>query len=190
MNEGGSAVDSIFIVALIGFSALLLVPLAGCSKREFQPGTAVLLVDMQGDFTTLKKGALAVEGTDRDYLEMVSNVTRCLHRKGYPIFACQDWHPPDHISFFTNHPGTEPFETIKTRGREQILWPPHCVQGSEAAEILIDNTLIKAVVQKGMDPRFDSYSGFQDDGGKATGLDSILKVSGVDHLILSGLAPD
>ena len=182
--------ETIFIVALIGFSALLLVPLSGESRQPLPPRTAVLLVDVQGDFTIWKKGALAVEGTDKAYIDLVSDVTRRLHNKGYPIFACQDWHPPNHISFYTSHPDTAPFETIKAHGREQILRPPHCIQGSENATILIDNNLFKAVVRKGQDSRFDSYSGFQDDGGKATELDTLLKDSRIDHLILYGLATD
>lgn len=187
---GVSAVEAILIEALMGLGALFLVTFAGQPLRMIQAKTAVLLVDVQGDFTTWRKGALAVEGTGKDYFEMVSDVTRDLHRKGYPIFACQDWHPPDHISFFTNHPGTAPFDMIRIQGRKQILWPPHCIQDSVNAHILVDNALFTAVVQKGKDPKFDSYSGFQDDGGKTTGLDTLLKASGVDHLILYGLATD
>jgi nicotinamidase/pyrazinamidase len=188
---GGDTVEPIFIVAFIGLGALLLVTLSGQTQRPSRPQTAVLVVDMQGDFTALKKGALAVAGTDSAYVALVRDVTERLHGKGYPVFACQDWHPPDHISFFTNHPETAPFDTIMVHnGREQILWPPHCIQNTENAELLIDDTLIRAVVQKGKNPLFDSYSGFQDDGGKSTGLDAILKVSGVDHLILYGLATD
>ena len=182
--------ESIFIVALIGMSALLLVPLAGTAQPSKQARTAVLVVDVQGDFTTWKKGALAVEGADKAYVEMVGDITRRLHQKGHLIFASQDWHPPDHISFFTNHPDAAPFDTVMVHDRRQILWPPHCIQGSENAGILIGGAHIEAVVQKGRDPRYDSYSAFKDDGGKATGLDRILKDCGIDHLVLYGLATD
>ncbi|UCG99695.1 MAG: amidase, partial [Deltaproteobacteria bacterium] len=76
------------------------------------------------------------------------------------IYATQDWHPKNHLSFYTNHPGKKPFEVIKLHGEDQVLWPPNCVQCTENAEILIDNSLFKLVVQKGMLADWDSYSGF------------------------------
>jgi len=98
--------------------------------------------------------------------------------------------PADHVSFFSNHPGKNPFETIQIEGRTQVLWPPHCVQGTENAGILVDNTLFVAIVQKGKDRRYDSYSGFQDDGGAMTEMNEILKKNGVTALIVYGLATD
>jgi nicotinamidase/pyrazinamidase len=95
----------------------------------------------------------------------VGEVTAILHASGFPLFGVQDWHPGDHISFYTSHPGKKPFETIEIDGRHQVLWPLHCVQGTENARILIDNNLFQAAVQKGKDRRYDSYSVFEDDGG-------------------------
>ena len=151
---------------------------------------AVLVVDIQGDFTTWKKGSLAVDGTGRSYVEKVEQATAALAAKGYRIFGTQDWHPADHISFFTNHPGKNPYETVTIESRTQILWPPHCVQGTENARILVDNNLFLAIVKKGIDPRYDSYSGFQDDGGSQTELNDILKQNGISELFIYGLATD
>jgi nicotinamidase/pyrazinamidase len=145
---------------------------------------------MQGDFTTWKKGSLAVNGTDRHYVDKVQEATQKFHEEGCLIFATQDWHPADHVSFFTNHSGAEPFEVIEIDGRTQVLWPPHCIQGTENARILVDNNIFMAVVQKGKDPRYDSYSGFQDDGGGQTELDSILKRNDIRNLLVYGLAAD
>ncbi len=153
-------------------------------------GTGVIVVDIQGDFTIWKKGALAVEGTDEAYVKAVENATRDLARAGFPVFATQDWHPSNHISFYTNHKGNNAFETVEINGRTQVLWPPHCVQGTENAEVLLDKGLIVATIKKGQDPRYDSYSGFQDDGGKYTELDEILKKHGIKTLIIYGLATD
>jgi nicotinamidase/pyrazinamidase len=155
-----------------------------------QKKTGVIVVDLQGDFTTWKKGALAVEGTDRAYVEQVRQATESLRRKGCPIFATQDWHPADHISFFTSHPGRKPFEVIEAAGKKQVLWPPHCVQETENAELLLDERVLDAVVKKGRDRKYDSYSGFQDDGGAETELDRRLKSAGVGDLIVYGLATD
>jgi len=45
-------------------------------------------------------------------------------------------------------------------------------------------------VRKGTDPQYDSYSGFQDDGGKKTDLDRVLKKDGIKKLVLFGIATD
>jgi len=150
----------------------------------------VIVVDVQGDFTTWKKGSLAVNGADKAFVQKVQKATETLSREGYPIFATQDWHPGDHISFYTNHPGKKAFEVIKIEGRTQVLWPPHCVQGTENARILVDNNLFLAIVQKGRNTRYDSYSGFMDDGGAKTEMDQILKRNGIQKLIVYGIATD
>lgn len=150
----------------------------------------VIVVDVQGDFTTWKEGSLAVAGTDRAFVEKVQKATETLSKEGYLIFGTQDWHPADHVSFFTNHPGKKAFEAIKIEGRTQVLWPPHCVEGTENARVLVDNNLFLAIVKKGKDPRYDSYSGFQDDGGQKTEMDQILKRNGIKKLVVYGIATD
>ncbi|MGD8962056.1 MAG: bifunctional nicotinamidase/pyrazinamidase [Desulfobacterales bacterium] len=150
----------------------------------------VIVVDMQGDFTTYKNGSLAVDGTDQAFVEKVEKTTLVLKEKGYPIFATQDWHPAEHVSFYSNHAGKKPFEAIQLEGRTQVLWPPHCVQNTANASILLDNDLFIAIVQKGKDKRYDSYSGFQDDGGAKTEMDQILKKNGIEELIVYGIATD
>jgi nicotinamidase/pyrazinamidase len=150
----------------------------------------VIVVDLQGDFTTLRKGSLAVGHTDQAYLDRVREATESLYKKGYPIYATQDWHPADHVSFFTNHPGKGIFDVIAVGRKQQVLWPPHCVQGTENAELLLDEAMFAAIVQKGKDKRYDSYSGFQDDGGAATESNRFLKKGGIGEVIVYGLATD
>lgn len=150
----------------------------------------VIVVDIQADFTKFRNGSLAVEGTDEGYIRLVEDQTRRLKTQGFPIYATQDWHPKDHLSFYTNHPGKKPFDIIKLHGRDQVLWPPHCVQNTSGAEILIDKELFDAIVRKGMDPEYDSYSGFQDDGGKKTEMSRILKEHKINKLIIYGIATD
>jgi len=152
--------------------------------------TGVIVVDVQGDFTLLKKGSLAVQDTDQSYIDDIIAATKQLKNKGYKIFATQDFHPPNHISFYTSHINKAPYDTIETEARIQILWPPHCVQGSENADILIDTGLFTSIIQKGMDPKYDSYSGFFDDGGMNTGLGDLLKSYQMNSLIIYGLATD
>lgn len=150
----------------------------------------VIVVDVQGDFTTWKKGALAVAGTDAAFIEKLKKATADLKQSGHAVFATQDWHPVDHISFYTNHPGRKPFDVVDVRNNKQVLWPPHCVQGTENAKLLLDETLLDAVVKKGKDRRYDSYSGFQDDGGAKTELDDLLRNRGIQELIVYGIATD
>ncbi len=150
----------------------------------------VIVVDVQGDFTELRNGSLAVGGTDEAYVNAVEENTKKLKQAGFPIFATQDWHPANHISFFTNHQGKKAFDVIKLHGKDQVLWPPHCVQNTPGAEILLDKKLFKAVVKKGMDPKYDSYSGFQDDGGKKTNLAQLLKKNKIKKVIVYGIATD
>ncbi|MBI5248539.1 MAG: bifunctional nicotinamidase/pyrazinamidase [Desulfomonile tiedjei] len=155
-----------------------------------QQNVGVIVVDVQGDFTTLKNGSLAVGGTDKAFVDKVQQATEALKKKGYPIYATQDWHPKDHVSFCTNHEGKKPFDAIEINGKTQVLWPAHCVQGTENVNVLLDNSLFVAVVKKGQDKKFDSYSGFQDDGGAKTGIDEMLKKNGIKELIVYGIATD
>ena len=150
----------------------------------------VIVVDIQGDFTKLKNGSLAVDGTDEAYRKAAEENTKRLKDAGFPIYATQDWHPADHVSFFTNHPGRKAFDVIQVHEKDQVLWAPHCVQKTPGAEILLDKKSFKAIVKKGMDPNYDSYSGFQDDGGKKTALDETLKKDGIKKLVVYGIATD
>ena len=177
-----------FIIIAIIMGGIFLFSFANTAQAAEK--IAVIVVDMQGDFTTYKKGSLAVAGTDKAFVDKVEKVTVNLKDKGYLIFGTQDWHPADHISFFSNHAGKKPFEAIQLEGRTQVLWPPHCVQGTQNARVLVDNNLFVAIVKKGKDKNFDSYSGFQDDGGAITEMNEILKRNGVKELIVYGIATD
>jgi nicotinamidase/pyrazinamidase len=179
---------SALVIFLIAMSAIWLSTSAPMAFGESTTG--VIVVDVQGDFTTYKNGSLAVAGTDKAFIDKVQKVTAELSAKGYPIFGTQDWHPSDHISFFTNHSGKKAFDAIQLEGRTQVLWPPHCVQGTENAQVLVDNNLFLAIVKKGKDKQYDSYSGFQDDGGAKTEMNQILQKNGIKELIVYGIATD
>jgi len=152
--------------------------------------TGVIVVDVQADFTELKSGSLAVPGSDAQYIRAVQRSTERFLQQGLRIYFTQDWHPADHISFYTNHPGTEPLQVKEIDGRPQVMWPPHCVQETPGAVILITADGPAQTVRKGMDPKFDSYSGFADDGGHKTDLDNLLQLDGIKKVIVYGLAAD
>jgi nicotinamidase/pyrazinamidase len=147
---------------------------------------ALLLVDIQNDF--LPGGALAVPRG-----EEVVPVANALQGRFELVVASQDWHPPDHKSFATSHPGRRPGDRIELAGLEQILWPPHCVHGTPGAELApaLDTRRVERVFRKGTDPEIDSYSAFFDNAHRrATGLEEFFKDRGVREVYLVGLATD
>ena len=147
---------------------------------------AVILVDLQNDF--MPGGALAV--AEGDQVVPVANAVQPLFDL---VVATQDWHPPDHGSFASNHPGHKPGDVIELAGLPQVLWPDHCVQGSPGAEFHrdFDRSRVARVFRKGTDPAIDSYSGFFDNAHrKDTGLGGYLREQGVTDVYLLGLATD
>jgi len=152
--------------------------------------TGVIVADVQADFTELKSGSLAVPGSDAHYISAVQRSTQRFLQQGLRLYFTQDWHPADHISFFTNNPGTEPLQVKEIGGRPQVMWPPHCVQDTPGSMILITADGPTQTVRKGMDPNFDSYSGFADDGGHKTELDNLLQKDGIKKVMVYGLTTD
>ncbi|GGZ31615.1 bifunctional pyrazinamidase/nicotinamidase [Echinicola pacifica] len=147
---------------------------------------ALIIVDVQNDF--LPGGALAVPEGDK-----VIPVINELQEKFDFIVATQDWHPADHSSFASQHPGKSPGDIVVVEGEDQILWPDHCVQGSFGAEFHQDlkQSNWRKVFQKGQNKLVDSYSGFHDNARKAdTGLADYLLAQEVSEVYIVGLATD
>jgi nicotinamidase/pyrazinamidase len=147
---------------------------------------ALILVDIQNDF--MPGGPLAVPGGD-EIIPLVNELQNSFSL----VVATQDWHPQNHKSFASNHPGKKMFESIMLHGLEQVLWPDHCIQGSIGAEIhpsIIVNK-VEGIFRKGMDPDIDSYSGFYDNGyKKSTGLAGYLRERKIKKVYVCGLAAD
>lgn len=147
---------------------------------------ALLLVDLQHDF--MPGGALAVAEGDA-----VVPVANSLVRRFAFVVATQDWHPADHGSFASSHPGHAVGDVIELGDVPQVLWPDHCVQNSAGASFHsgLDVAAIDAVVRKGADPLVDSYSGFFDNDKRTdTGLAELLNAHGANELVIMGLATD
>jgi nicotinamidase/pyrazinamidase len=153
---------------------------------------ALILVDVQPDF--MPGGNLACHEGDA----IVPGIRRLLAQHLFQhVVATQDWHPADHVSFASSHPGRQAFERIPLYGHAQTLWPPHCVQDTPGAALhpAIDWSVVDKVIRKGDDPRVDSYSGFRENHGPqgrrpGTGLAEWLRERSVDELYLCGLARD
>ncbi|WBL22488.1 bifunctional nicotinamidase/pyrazinamidase [Zunongwangia sp. HRR-M8] len=146
---------------------------------------ALVLIDVQNDF--MPGGALAVPGGD----EIVPIINK-LQEKFDLVIATQDWHPAGHASFASAH-SKKTFEVIDLNGIDQVMWPDHCIQGSEGVAFHKDLKLdkIEAIFRKGTNPEIDSYSGFYDNAHlKSTGLSGYLKEKEVTELYFAGLAGD
>jgi nicotinamidase/pyrazinamidase len=147
---------------------------------------ALLLVDIQNDF--LPGGALAVAEGDQ-----VIPIANRLQAQFALVLVTQDWHPLDHGSFASSHPGKRPGDVIELHGLRQILWPVHCVHSTPGAAFGpgLNTTRFSRVFRKGTDPGIDSYSGFFDNGHlKATGLAHYLTVRKVPDIFIAGLTTD
>jgi len=147
---------------------------------------ALVIIDMQNDF--IPGGSLAVPEGDK-LVPIINN----LQEKFDLIIATQDWHPQDHSSFAENHSGKKDFEIIELGGIDQILWPVHCVQNSEGAQLHSDlkTQKLEAIFRKGTNKEIDSYSGFYDNAHlKSTGLSGYLNEKGISQLYFCGLAAE
>ena len=146
----------------------------------------LLVVDIQNDFCP--NGALGVAGGD----EIVPIINK-LSRRFAHVIQTQDWHCEDHLSFASSHPGKKPLELVELPYGEQILWPDHCVEGSDGAMFhpKLDLANCELVIRKGYHREIDSYSAFfENDRQTPTGLAGYLRERGLTRLFVVGLATD
>lgn len=147
---------------------------------------ALIVIDVQNDFCP--GGALAVAGGDA----IIAPINLLLAE--FPVrVLTQDWHPANHSSFAANHPGAAPFTLTDMPYGSQVLWPTHCVEGSDGAAFhpALQTDRADLVIRKGFRPQIDSYSAFfENDHKTPTGLEGYLKTRGVTKLTFVGLATD
>ena len=147
---------------------------------------ALLIVDVQNDFCP--GGALEVPEGD-EVVPVINNLVGAFDH----VLQTQDWHPAGHQSFASSHPQHDPYDVIEVGYGEQVLWPDHCVQGTDGAAFHpdLDTTHTELVLRKGFRPEIDSYSAFfENDGETRTGLAGYLRERGIDSLYVCGLATD
>lgn len=147
---------------------------------------ALIVVDVQNDFCP--GGRLPVAGGDE-----IVPLVNALGRRFPTVVLTQDWHPAGHSSFASSHEGRKPFETVAMPYGPQVLWPEHCVQGSDGAAFHpgLDLAMVQAIIRKGYRTEVDSYSGFVEaDRTTPTGLAGYLRERGVARVAVVGLATD
>ena len=156
---------------------------------------ALIQVDPQVDFGAVG-GALYVPRGEEVVAEL-NALRSALQEAGRlrVVINTQDSHPPDHVSFQVNNPGSELFkEHVLTDGTKQMMWPVHCQVGTPGHEFLpgLVHEATDIVVPKGTQRAVDSYSGFGSEDGvrEITPLNLHLKGRGIKYVVIGGLAFD
>lgn len=173
---------------LLGLSAAALAAGLPAYAAKIKPDakSVLIVVDVQNCF--IPGGTLPVKGGG-EVVPVINKLAAVFEN----IVVTQDWHTPGHASFASTYPGKSPFETTKLSYGTQVLWPDHCVQGTEDAELSKDLKLPTAqlIIRKGYHKGMDSYSAFDEaDHKTATGLAGYLKARGIKTIYVTGLATD
>src|SRR3954465_13563392 len=177
------------VLAALGTSALVaLAPTAILAATSIKPddASALLVIDVQNCF--LPGGSLAVKEGEQ-VVPIINKIAKAFSN----VVMTQDWHTPAHVSFASTHPGKKPFELIDLAYGKQVLWPDHCVQGTDGASLSKDLAIPQAelILRKGFHNDVDSYSAFTEaDGKTSTGLAAYLKARGINSVYVCGLATD
>ena len=171
-------------------AALGLVAMApqlfAAGKLKPDAKSALIVVDVQNCF--LDGGTLAV----KDGNAVIPVINQLAPMFGN-VVVTQDWHTAGHASFASAHSGKKPFETTKLSYGTQVLWPDHCVQGTDDASLGKELKVPTAqlIIRKGFHSDMDSYSAFEEaDHKTATGLAGYLKARGIRTVYVTGLATD
>ena len=172
----------------VGLVAAAASPASLFAAAKITPAanSALIVVDVQNCFVS--GGTLPVKGGE-EVVPVINKLAAAFRN----IVVTQDWHTPGHASFASTHAGKKPFETTKLSYGTQVLWPDHCVQGSDDAALHKDLKLPTAqiIIRKGFHKEMDSYSAFDEaDHKTATGLAGYLKARGIKTLFVAGLATD
>ena len=173
----------------LGAALMCAAPLSrALAAGAIKPGAdaVLIVVDVQNCF--LPTGTLPVKKGDE-----VVPVINELAKKFQNVVITQDWHTPGHSSFASSHDGKAPFETVELDYGTQVLWPDHCVQGTDDAKLApgLDLPHAQLIIRKGYNSAVDSYSAFQEaDKETGTGLTGYLTERGINEVYVCGLATD
>ena len=173
-------------LSLAASAAALPLPLWAAGQLKPGASSALIVVDVQNCF--VPGGTLPVAKGD-EVVPVINQISAAFAN----IVVTQDWHTAGHASFASSYNGKKPFETTTLKYGQQVLWPDHCVQGSDDAALHKDLKLPTAqlIIRKGYNKGVDSYSAFEEaDRKTVTGLAGYLKARGIKTLYIAGLATD
>jgi nicotinamidase/pyrazinamidase len=147
----------------------------------------LVVIDLQNDFC--EGGAIPIDGATQ-----VVEKVNCIREKHKFDYVCltQDTHPIDHVSFAETHSLSAGETVTLENGKKQKLWPNHCVNGTYGFEFHPKLKIEKSdlIIQKGIDTKTDSYSGFKNEDGEMTHMHDILKDRQIEDLYVCGVALD
>ena len=175
----------LFVASTVAFGAVAARPLFAAPVKP-GPKSALIVVDVQNCF--IEGGTLPVKG-GAEVVPVINKLAAFFEN----IVVTQDWHTSAHASFASTHSGKKPFETTNLAYGTQVLWPDHCVQGTDDAALHKDLKLPTAqlIIRKGFRKGVDSYSAFEEaDRKTSTGLAGYLKARDIDTVFVTGLATD
>src|SRR5574341_2571348 len=167
------------IAVVAGTASLGLREVLAAGKFTVSNRDALLAIDVQNCF--IPGGTLPVPN-GQEVVPLINDIAG----KFKCVVMTQAWHPAGHISFASTH-GKEPFSVIKLPYGDQVMWPDHCIQGTEDANLNAQLDLTKAnlILRKGFNPKVDGYSAFYDNDKKTTtGLAGYLKARGVRRVFV------
>jgi nicotinamidase/pyrazinamidase len=147
---------------------------------------ALIVVDVQNAF--IEHGTLPVPN-GKEVIPVINRIAKAFQN----IVITQDWHVEGHSSFASTHANKKPFDVIELAYGEQVLWPDHCIQGTNDAALCADLILPSAqlIIRKGCHKDIDSYSAFiEADRTTTTGLAAYLRARGINSVYIAGLATD
>ncbi len=136
---------------------------------------ALIIADVQNDFCP--GGNLEVKAG----FKIIDNINKLSNSGKFNlVVATKDWHPPDHISFASQHVEKNPFDEIELPYGKQTLWPDHCIQGKWGSEFnpALDMNPVHFILRKGYRENIDSYSAFlENDKVTETGLFNFIPIT-------------
>jgi nicotinamidase/pyrazinamidase len=143
---------------------------------QYDPTTALLVVDVQNDFAD-PAGSLYVDGGEAIIPLINAEIERAL-AAGAKVIYTQDWHP----------------ESTPHFAKDGGIWPVHCVMDTWGAELQPDLRVDGPILHKGSNGE-DGYSAFtmrDPVSGEtvATELAGMLADAGITKLVIVGLATD
>ncbi|MDD0811172.1 bifunctional nicotinamidase/pyrazinamidase [Curvibacter sp. RS43] len=172
--------------ALMGLAGSALSNRAWAAGLKPGADSALIVVDVQNCF--VPGGTLPVAKGD-EVVPVINRIAAAFEN----VVVTQDWHTQGHASFASSYEGKKPFESTKLAYGQQVLWPDHCVQGTDDAALHKDLKVPQAqvILRKGFHKHVDSYSAFEEaDRKTATGLAGYLKARGIKTVYVTGLATD
>ena len=143
---------------------------------DYDPATALIVVDVQNDFAD-PEGSLYVSGGE-DVVPFLNEQIAAARAGGAEVVYTQDWHPPATPHF----------------AKDGGIWPVHCVAGTWGAQFHPDLEVDGPIVRKGTEGE-DGYSGFTvrdpETGERTpTELADLLAERRIERIVVAGLATD